>query len=655
MVSLKGTVVKGLQRGRIIGFPTANMELISGFESRTLCLGVYVVWVDVRGVRYGGMMNVGVAAEVRDKNGSTGDNIVDDGSAGIGGGAVDDAVGSARNGLNVDGFANIGDAVGSVRNGLNVDGFANIGDTVGSVRNSLNVDGSAGDCSGGVSGDNTVGNVHRDLNVDGSAGDCLGGVSGDSSGGSIGGCSGGGVVCEVNIFDFNENIYGEVITVEVIGKLRDEIKITSLEKLKIQLQQDKQEALDVLNGKFNPAYILEEELLENNLRTVAAVGARAGVEILVALKSFAMWKAFPVFKRFGFSVATASSPNEAALAYEEFGARAHAFSPCYTDKNISDFVKYCSHITFNSLSQYERFRSRLFHHDEPTLQSPISTNNNSATSSHHSKSTDSSHPCEVNLSIGLRVNPEYSEVETELYNPTGKGSRLGIKHEQLPKILPSDIEGLHCHTLCESSAEASAKLIAAFENLYGKYLRTLKWVNFGGGHLMTRKNYDTETLIKALQEFKQRHPHLKIYLEPGSAFTWQTGTLKARIEDIVESDGIKTAILNISFSCHLPDCLEMPYMPEVRGAKIVERDFDAPNVYRLGGNSCLAGDFIGSHQFDHKLQTGEEIIFEDMIHYTMVKTTMFNGLQHPSTVITKNGIPTYFRKFVYADYKPRLA
>jgi carboxynorspermidine decarboxylase len=464
---------------------------------------------------------------------------------------------------------------------------------------------------------------------------CAGGGSSSvrlGDGGSMDNCSGGvrsgdeGIVCEVNIFDFSEDIYGETIAVEITGKLRDEKKITSLEELKVQLQLDKQEALSVIDGGggLNPAYILEEELLENNLRTVAAVRARAGVEILVALKSFALWKAFPVFKRFGFEVATASSPNEARLAYEEFGARAHAFSPCYTDENIQDFLKYCSHITFNSFSQYERFRDVAAAH-----------------------------------SIGLRVNPEYSEVATELYNPTGKGSRLGIK--TLPSALlqlsalPKDIEGLHCHTLCESPAEASAKLIAAFEARYGKYLHTLKWVNFGGGHLMTRKNYDTEILIKALQEFKQRHPHLKIYLEPGSAFTWQTGTLKARVEDIVENDGIKTAILNISFSCHLPDCLEMPYMPEVRGAKIVERDFNAPNVYRLGGNSCLAGDFIGSHQFDHKLHIGEEIIFEDMIHYTMVKTTTFNGLQHPSIVITKNGIPTYFRKFAFTDYKSGLA
>ena len=510
--TLKGTVVNGRKLGREIGFPTANLDIISG---QIPALGAYVVRVDVRGKWYGGMMNVGVAAEVQDKN---------------------------------DGFANID---------LTDNGY---------------------DCS-------------------------------DSK-----------ITCEVNIFNFDENIYGEIITVKIIGKLRNERKIKSFEILKTQLQQDRQNALNVLDGRLNPAYILEEELLENNLRTIASVRARTGVEILVALKSFALWKSFAIFNRFGFNVATASSSNEATLAYEELGANAHAFSPCYTDENIDDFVKYCSHITFNSVQQYERFRTRV-----------------------------------TGLSSGLRVNPEYSEVATELYNPTVKGSRLGIKHEQLSEVLPQGIEGLHCHTLCESSAEASVKLIEAFEHHFGKYLHKLKWVNFGGGHLMTRKNYDTEILVQALSEFKQRYPHLKVYLEPGSAFTWQTGVLKARVEDIVERDGIKTAILNISFSCHLPDCLEMPYMPEVRGAKIVERDLNAPNVYRLGGNSCLAGDFICSHQFDHELHTGEDIIFEDMIHYTMVKTTMFNGLQHPSIVITKGGIPTYFRNFAYSDYKPRLS
>ncbi|MDR1739181.1 MAG: carboxynorspermidine decarboxylase, partial [Bacteroidales bacterium] len=437
-----------------------------------------------------------------------------------------------------------------------------------------------------------------------------------------GASTGDGIIVEVNIFDFDEDIYGSELKIEIVGRIRDEKKFNSVEELKVQLQADKERAMEILNAAAfcsipNPCYVLQEELLEKNLSIIDDVRKRAGVEFIVALKAFAFWKAFPIFKRYGFNKATASSPWEAQLVYEEFGTPAHVFSPCYTDENISDFVKYGSHITFNSLQQFERFTSQI-----------------------------------KELSAGLRVNPEYSEVTTELYNPTGKGSRLGIKKEDMPAQLPPQIEGLHCHTLCESSAEASAKLIAAFEEKFSQYLSNLKWVNFGGGHLVTRKDYNTETLVNALKEFKQRHPHLTVYLEPGSAFTWQTGYLLARVEDIVENSGIKTAILNISFSCHLPDCLEMPYMPAVRGAKIVENDSEGENIYRLGGNSCLAGDFMGSWQFDHELKIGEEIIFEDMIHYTLVKTTTFNGLKHPSIAITKNGIITYLRNFTFADYKP---
>ncbi|MDR1973457.1 MAG: carboxynorspermidine decarboxylase [Bacteroidales bacterium] len=498
-MTISGTVVQGLQRGRKINFPTANLALIkSGLSD----LGVYAVRVLVQGKWYMGMMNIGLKSEVQNKDTAIAPTL-----------------------------------------------------------------------------DNSF-------------------------------------LYEVNIFNFDKDIYGEILTVDVVKKIRDEKKITSLEVLKNQLQEDKKIALEMMKIP-NPAYVLQEELLEKNLQIISDVRTRTGIEILVALKSFALWKAFPVFKRFGFDVATASSPNEARLAYEEMGSAIHVFSPCYTDCNIEEFVKYGSHITFNSINQYERFRSMAEF-----------------------------------MSVGLRVNPEYSEVTTDLYNPTGAGSRLGIKAGALPAELPSDIDGLHCHTLCESSAEASAKLIEAFETRFGKFLKSLKWVNFGGGHLMTREGYDTDTLVNALLSFKNKYPHLKVYLEPGSAFTWQTGYLLARVEDIIINDGIKTAILNISFSCHLPDCLEMPYMPDVRGAKISD---DGQHVYRLGGNSCLAGDFMGSWEFDHALQVGEEIIFEDMIHYTMVKTTTFNGLSHPSIVIAKDGISTYCRDFTFADYKPRLA
>ena len=374
-------------------------------------------------------------------------------------------------------------------------------------------------------------------------------------------------------------------------------------------------------SKFpNPCYIMEEDLLRRNLSLIKHVADTADVEIILAFKAFALWKSFPIFREY-IHHTTASSPYEARLAYEEFGSRAHTYSPAYTEEDFGEIMRCSSHITFNSLTQYERFY-------------PLT------------KEADHA------ISCGVRVNPEYSEIETDLYNPCAPGTRFGLLSEQLPDELPEGIEGFHCHCHCESSSYALEHTLQHLEARFGKWLPQLKWLNLGGGHLMTRKDYDVDHLIKLLKGLHERYPQLRIILEPGSAFAWQTGVLTARVVDIVENRGIKTAILNVSFTCHMPDCLEMPYQPVITGARFGK---DGPYVYRMGGNSCLSGDFIGSWSFDHPLEIGELIVLEDMIHYTTVKTTMFNGIQHPSIGLwTCDGQAVLYRRYTYWDYKDRM-
>ena len=362
-----------------------------------------------------------------------------------------------------------------------------------------------------------------------------------------------------------------------------------------------------------PIYIIEETKLRRNLQLIADVAAKADIEVILAFKAFALWKTFPIFREY-ISSTTASSLSEALLAYEEFGAPAHTYSPAYTDEEFDQIARCSSHLTFNSLSQYERFHQRAH-----------------------------------GVSLGLRINPEYSEVETLLYNPCAPGTRFGLTADRLPEQLPSDISGFHCHCHCESGADVFQRSLAHIEEKFSKWFPQLKWINFGGGHLMTRKDYDVELLVSLMQGFHQRYPWLKVILEPGSAFAWQTGPLVSHVVDIVEDHGIKTAILDVSFTCHMPDCLEMPYYPEVRGAVHGEEG------YRLGGNSCLSGDFMGYWRFDHELEVGEEVIFEDMIHYTTVKTTMFNGITHPALgMLHQDGKFEILREFGYDDYKNRM-
>ena len=370
----------------------------------------------------------------------------------------------------------------------------------------------------------------------------------------------------------------------------------------------------------SPCYLLDENLLRRNLQLIKSVKERAGVDIILAFKAFALWEAFPIVREY-IPTSTASSIHEARLAYEELGCLAHTYSPAYTDDTFDDILRYSSHITFNSLSQYNRFYNRVAAYNR-------------------------------HISCGLRINPEFSDVETDLYNPCAPGSRLGVVVEQLPATLPEGIEGLHFHTLCESSSYDLERTLAVVEQRFAPWLSQVKWLNMGGGHLMTRKGYDVEHLVTLLSDFRARHPHLHIIMEPGSAFAWQTGTLETTIVDIVENHGIKTAILDASFACHMPDCLEMPYKPAIRGAK---EPGQAPYTYRMGGNSCLSGDFVGDWAFDKPLAVGDRITFEDMIHYTIVKTTMFNGVPHPAIAIAKaDGTISICKQFTYDDYRNRM-
>ena len=380
----------------------------------------------------------------------------------------------------------------------------------------------------------------------------------------------------------------------------------------------------VLAQVETPMYIVEENLLRANLSLIRDVAQRADVEIILAFKAFALWKTFPIVREY-INSTTASSLSEARLAYEEFEAPAHTFSPAYTDSEIDQIAKCSSHLSFNSLSQYERMREKARN-------------------------------ANAQLSFGLRVNPEYSEISTLLYNPCAPGTRFGVSADKLPAQLPSDIEGFHCHCHCESGADVFQRTLVHIEEKFAGWFPQLKWINFGGGHLMTRKDYDVELLVALLKDFHKRYPWLKVILEPGSAFAWQTGPLVAQVVDIVEDKGIKTAILDVSFTCHMPDCLEMPYQPDVRGAESVEMERAMEkNTYRLGGNSCLSGDFMGSWRFDHPLEIGEKLIFEDMIHYTTVKTNMFNGITHPSiSMLKSDGKLQKMRVFGYSDYKNRM-
>lgn len=370
----------------------------------------------------------------------------------------------------------------------------------------------------------------------------------------------------------------------------------------------------------SPCYVLDEQLLRDNLALIKSVKERAGVNIIMAFKAFSLWPAFPIVREY-IPYSTASSIHEARLAWEEMGSLAHTYSPAYTEAEFPAILQYSSHITFNSFSQFERFL-------------PLA------------KGADRK------VSLGIRINPEYSEVETDLYNPCAPGSRMGVIADQMPERLPEEIEGIHFHTLCESTSYNLEATLKAIEEKFAPYLQQAKWLNMGGGHLMTRKGYDVDHLVEVLRRFKEKW-QLELILEPGSAFAWETGILVSEVVDVVENHGISTAILNVSFTAHMPDCLEMPYKPRIRGAH--HEPVKGKPTYRMGGNSCLSGDFIGYWSFDAPLKPGDKIVFEDMMHYTLVKTTMFNGVPHPAIALWNEaeGLKVV-REFGYEDYKNRM-
>ena len=380
-----------------------------------------------------------------------------------------------------------------------------------------------------------------------------------------------------------------------------------------------------------PYYILYEDKLRENLKLINKVSSESGVEIILAFKAFALWKTFDIFKEYICST-TASSPFEAKLANDYFGSLAHTYSPAYEENTFNTILECSKCITFNSLSQYSRFYDKI--------------------------KDWNSNPANHNISAGIRINPERSEIATDIYNPCAPGTRFGISASDMPANLPDGIEGFHCHCHCENDSYALERTLGTIESKFGKWLGNIKWLNLGGGHLMTRKGYDINHLVKILQDFRHRHPNLEIIMEPGSAFAWQTGDLIASVVDIVEDKGIKTAILNVSFTCHMPDCLEMPYQPEVEGALSLGneiKNITDENIFRLGGNSCLSGDFMGYWLFPNGLNVGDEIIFKDMIHYTTVKTTMFNGIQHPSICMKRhNGNIQILREYKFEDYRDMM-
>lgn len=375
-----------------------------------------------------------------------------------------------------------------------------------------------------------------------------------------------------------------------------------------------------------PYYIVYEEKLRRNLDLITRVSQESGATIIMAFKANALWRTFPIFREYGIH-STASSINEMMLANEELGCKAHTYCPAYTDLTIKKFIEGSSHITFNSVDQFKRFVPAINEHN-------------------------SKFP-EERVSCGLRINPMCSVIEADIYNPCCPGSRFGILAQDL-KTLPEGIEGFHFHALCESTSYDLAKVLNAMEEQFGQWLPNLKWINMGGGHLMTRKGYDVEHLIHLIQDFKLRHPNLEVILEPGSAFCWQTGDLEATVVDVVENCGIKTAIVDVSFACHMPDCLEMPYKPVITQA-LKDVDIEKP-TYRIGGNSCLSGDYVGDWSFELELKTGDRLTFEDMNHYTTVKTNMFNGIDHPAIVLQHiDGTIETLREYTYKDYKSRMS
>lgn len=387
-----------------------------------------------------------------------------------------------------------------------------------------------------------------------------------------------------------------------------------------------------------PYYIVYEERLRRNLTLISEVSRRADTQIIMAFKANALWKTFPIMREY-VKASTASSLNEMQLALDYLCDEVHSYCPVYTDSTFPQFLKGSTHITFNSLAQFRKYYPRIQQYNE--------------TQKILAERGEIAKPKRV--SAGLRINPQCSVIETDIYNPCLPGSRFGVDKENMPATLPEGLEGLHFHALCESTSYDLEKVLESLEEQFGEQLKQAKWLNMGGGHIMTREGYDTEHLIALLTRFNARYPNLKLIMEPGSAFTWRTGDLITSVMDVVSKNGVNTAIIDASFACHMPDCLEMPYKPIISEA--LPEGTTSEYRYRLGGNSCLSGDYVGDWYFEKPLQPGMELTLEDMNHYTNVKTNMFNGIQHPSIYLkpqSENSDPILLREYTYEDYKRRM-
>lgn len=372
------------------------------------------------------------------------------------------------------------------------------------------------------------------------------------------------------------------------------------------------------NQTPSPCYIVDERLLRRNLEILKSVQDRTGAKILLALKGFSMASMLPIVGEYLYGV-TCSSLHEARLGREEMNKEVHAYAPAFVDSELDELMGYCDHIVFNSFAQWQRHKDKVKGNPK-------------------------------GIQCGLRVNPEYSEIEVELYNPCAPNSRMGITLSSFKPEELEGIDGLHFHTLCELNSDALARTLPHLEEKFGPYLKQMKWLNFGGGHHITREDYDIESLVESILYMKNKYD-LEIYLEPGEAIALNTGYLVSTVLDIVEN-GMSIGILDASAACHMPDVLEMPYRPNIIGAG---KPGEKPYTYRFGGNTCLSGDIIGDYSFDEPLKVGDRLVFCDMAHYTMVKNNTFNGVNLPSIASfnEEEGIRVH-RTFGYADYVSRL-
>lgn len=368
-----------------------------------------------------------------------------------------------------------------------------------------------------------------------------------------------------------------------------------------------------------PCYVVDETLLRKNLKILKSVQDRTGCKILLAQKAFSMYGTYPLIGEY-LSGTTASGLFEARLGKEEMPNReVHVYSPAYKKSEFEEIVKIADHIVFNSFDQYEKFYPDVLKSGR-------------------------------NIEVSIRMNPEYSEIETDIYNPCFKNSRLGTVLAEFPDKLPEGISGLHFHTMCEQGADVLERTVAAVEEKFGKYFHGLKWLNFGGGHHITREDYDIEKLVEVVNRVQEKYG-LTVYLEPGEAIALNAGFLVTEVLDTLKN-GMNIAIVDTSAACHMPDVLEMPYRPNIVGAGMPDEKL---YTYRLGGPTCLAGDIIGDYSFDEPLKNGDRLVFCDMAIYSMVKNNTFNGMPLPSIVwCGEDGTCKTVKSFGYEDFKCRL-